>query len=191
MNIAVLIVFLVLLLLFILLMLVMKKVSIVSILRHYFRNYFSNADNEKDRKFNVWYLLALGILPYALGVLLFYSFPTFLMNLDTNLLLQVDIILLTIFCLFIGLDLNKSGKEEVKKELVATLLINILLIVASVVTLLVASSITIDNDTPNVVVAAKEVLLSIYFALNFKIIVMFFYSLKRMFILSSNDTQTM
>ena len=185
MNIIIFVIFAFLLVLFVVFMFVIKKTSINGVAKVYFRNYYSNAFREEDRKFNWFFFIALGLLPYFLGALLFLSFPSVLMNLDVNLLLQIDIILLTIFCLFIGFDFKREDKEVVKNELIATLLINILFVVISVLCLLIASTIEMNNQTQTFDKILKYVMLTIYYALNFKIFVMFFYSLKRVFILSS------
>lgn len=185
MNVVCLIVFLSLLVVFIVAMFAIKKTSIKDIIFVYFRNYFSNAKTEEERKFNVWFFIALGIAPFALGVLMFFSFKDFFITFDANLLFQIDIILLTIFCLFIGFDFKREDKPIVKKELIATLLVNIIFVVLSVIVLLIASSLIISEDSTQSIINLKNALFAIYYALNFKIFVLFFYSLKRMFILSS------
>lgn len=185
MNVVVFSVFIGLFVLFLIAMLLIKKVSIFNIVTYYFKNYFTNALKEEDRRFSVICFIFLGLLPYILGILMFFSFQDFFMNLDTNLLFQTDIILLTIFCLFIGFDFKREGKEEVKKELIATLLINVLLIVISAILLLVASSITISEETSKTLITYQKIVFMFYYSFSFKIFVMFFYSLKRLFILSS------
>lgn len=187
MNKIILIIFVILFVLFVFFMSFLGKGSIKNIILTYLKNYYSNAFEEKDRKFNIWSFIILGLMPYLLGVLLFLSFKEFFLQFDVNLLFQIDIIFLTVFCLFIGFDFKKDGKETVKKELIATLLINILFVVIAVVVLLVSSSIVITENSPKFHSFLKIVLYSIYFALNFKIVVMFFYSLKRVFILSSKE----
>ena len=187
MNIICLSIFVSLFAVFVVAMFVIKKISIQGIISVYFRNYYSNAKTEEDRKFNIWFFLALGLLPFALGILMFFSFKDFFMMFDTNLLFQIDIILLTIFCLFIGFDFKREDKPAVKKELVATLLVNIIFIVLSVVILLIASSIRVGDDTAQSVIHLRTALFAIYYSLNFKVFVLFFYSLKRMFVLSSKE----
>lgn len=164
----------------------LKKISIAGIFKKYLRNYYSNAAKERDRKFNWFMFIILGLIPYVLGTLLFFSFKDFFLAFDSNLLFQIDIILLTIFCLFIGFDFKSEGKEEAKSELIATLLINILFIVVSVIILLLANSIELVNESQSKLRIIKDILFAIYYSLAFKIFVMFFYSLKRIFIFSRN-----
>lgn len=172
-------IFLVFLLVFLVCVVNIGKLSIKGILKVYFRNYFKNAEKEEDRKFSFLYLIFLGLMPYLLGVLLFFSFVDLFKSFDPDLLFQVNIILLTIFCLFIGMEYKKEGKEAVKKELLATLLVNVLLVVISSLILLIASSSLIDNEV------TKNILYAVYYGLSFKVFSLFFYCLKRIFILSS------
>ena len=186
MNIITFIIFLVLFISFLLFITISKKISILNIFKVYSMNYFKGSlDNEK-RKFSVLLLLFLGILPYSFGVLLFYSFRDVFLSIDSSLLFQLDIILLTIFCLFIGFDFKKDYKEDVKSELIATLMVNILLIVISVSFLLIASAIEVDEKCNGCsLIVTRDVFFAGYYGILSKILVMFFYSLKRVFLLSA------
>ena len=184
MNIICIIIFAILFVVFGFVMFLTKKASLKDVFCTYFRNYFSNALEESDRRSNVFFIIGFGLLPYALGVLLFFGFEEIFTSFQTDLLIQIDIILLTIFCLFIGFNFKKDYKEPVKKELLATLFVALLLVVFSTILLLIASSITIEDNTSQTAIIWKRILLSVYFSFHFKIFVLFFYSIKRMFILS-------
>ena len=178
------IIFATLLLVFLFAMLFIKKISIAVVVKTYFRNYYSNAFEESQRKFNVLLFVFFGLFPYALGLLMYFAFEKFLLSFNTDLLFQIDVVIMTIFCLFIAFDFNKTNKTMIKNELIATLLIGTLLIVLSLVLLMFGTSINATDQPDLQLIDLKRGLLSCFYALNFKIIVILFYSLKRMFILS-------
>ena len=165
------------------------KLSIKQILLAYFKNYYPGAINEKDRKFNCALFVCLGVVPYAVGVFFYLGFKSFVLTFDLGLLCQIDIILLTIFCLFIGMDYTNSSKSRIREELVATLLVNIAFVLLSVFVLLFAGTINSKETISQQDSIIRDVLFSMFYALNFKMISLFFSSLKRIFILNKNKQE--
>lgn len=184
MNNTVAIIFIVLFVAFLVAMFFIKKISIAVVFKTYFRNYFSNAFEENHRKFSLSIFIFFGLFPYALGFLMYFAFESTLASFNTDLLFQIDIVILTIFCLFIAFDFKNTSKTATRNELIATLLIGTLLIVLSLVILMFGTSINISDSSNLKMINLKRSLLSCFYALNFKIVIILFYSLKRMFLLS-------
>ena len=115
---------------------------------------------------------------------MYFAFENILLSFNTDLLFQIDVVIMTIFCLFIAFDFKNKDKVIVRNELIATLLIGTILIVLSLVVLMFGTSIVVSEQSTLTTINLKRGLLSCFYAINFKIVVILFYSLKRMFLLS-------
>lgn len=163
---------------------VFGKFSIRDIVTNYFKNYYPGALKETDRKFSATMFVSIGLLPYGVGALMFWAFKETFLTFNVNLLCQIDIVFLTIFCLFLGMDLKRDGNEVIRKELNATLLINILLVVFAIISLLIVGSINLKDSLSDAESIVRDIFLTVFYAFNIKILSLLFYSLKRIFVLS-------
>ena len=178
MNNTLIIIFSILAVISIIFVIISKKINITNILIRYSGIYKNNAFNEKDRKLNLLLIFFVGIVPYALGLLLFFSFQDYFLKLDPNILIQFNTILMTVLCLLLGMNLNNNEKPIVAYELFATLIIAILLIIISVFLL-------VFYCTMNQNLQGQRAFMSLFFAFESKIFVLFFISLKRIFVIKA------
>ena len=165
-------------LLFITVSIMWEKINLKEIVREYFKNYgggYYERDNKLKKKFSTFGFLSLGIFPYVLGVLFYFSFSCYIEKIDSNMLFQTNIILLTILCLFCGFNFKLKDKQNnIYSETFSAVLVNILFI-------LMNSLVLLFKNTFGDLEIACTIMNSIFWAFEFKIFILFFYILRRIY----------
>lgn len=177
MNKTVLIIFIIFTILFLISSFFWERLSLKDIFKSYIENYkggfYYNKKGENKRKWSINGIIVLGIFPYILGILFFFSFKKIIANFNIDFLSQINIIFLTILCLFYGFNINdKENNKELFNETNAIILISILLIIInSFIQLFIYSS----KNVP----LTFNILNCCFWAIEFKILIAFFYIVRR------------
>ena len=157
-------------------------------LKEIFSSYFSNykgghyiQNGKAKRKTAIAGVIALGIFPYVLGVTFFLSFESVIMSIDMNMLLQINIIFMTILCLFYGFHFNiEESKKELFNETFAAIIVDIILIILACFTLILAN---VFSNMGDLQINNEDIIIkftfSIFWAMQFKISILFLYIVRR------------
>ena len=177
------VILIILLVVFIVFSIFWERLSLKQIFSDYIQNYKGGTKNDgksKKRKKSLGAILVLGILPYLIGVAFFLAFESIVICFDLDFLLQVNIIILTILCLFYGVN-GSYNNRQIFKETSAVILVDILLILLNSFIMMFANSFCY-----NTIVA--KVLFGSFWAIEFKILVAFLYVVRRINIIKSEST---
>lgn len=171
-------IFIIIFLLFIIISIMWEKINLKEIVKEYFKNYgggYYEKGNKLKKKFSTFGFLSLGVFPYALGVLFYFSFQCYIDKIDSNMLLQTNIILLTILCLFCGFNFTLKDKQNnIYSETFSAIIVTILFIIIN-------SLVLLFNNTYGDLEIAHNIINSVFWALEFKIFILFFYILRRIY----------
>lgn len=160
-----------------------ERLSLKEIFGDYIQNYkggIINGEKTKKRKNSLGAILVLGVLPYIIGVVFFLAFECIVICFDLDFLLQINIIILTILCLFYGVN-GSYNNRQIFKETSAIILVDILLILINSFIMMFANSFC-----HNTIVA--KMLFGSFWAIEFKILVAFLYVVRRINIIKSEST---
>lgn len=171
-------IFIIIFLIFIFISIIWEKIDLKEIVKEYFKNYcggYYKKDNKLKKRFSIFGFFSLGILPYVLGILFYFSFQSYIVKIDSDLLLQTNIILLTILCLFCGFNFRlNDNQKNIFSETFSAVIVNILFILMNSLVLLFI------NTCENLVIAST-IMYSVFWAVEFKIFILFFYILRRIY----------
>lgn len=173
--------------LFLLYTFLIKRSKFLSIFRGYFRIYRGAIIEEKGSKryVSLSQIIIFGLFPYLIGFLLAFSIREFLMSIDQSLVLQVNIILLTVLCLFFGLDFSKDRNSkstriiELLREVDGVILISLVLLILNSMILIVAYNLFH--------IQIGVFILCAFYAIESKIVILFLVLLKRIYKLKNDE----
>lgn len=158
-----------------------ERLSLKEILSDYIQNYKGGTKTDvKKRKNSPGAILVLGILPYLMGAVFFLAFESIVICFDFDFLLQINIIILTILCLFYGVN-GSYNNRKIFKETSAVILVDILLILINSFIMMFANSFCY-----NTIVA--KIFFGLFWAIEFKILVAFLYVVRRINLIKSEST---
>jgi len=166
-----------------------KKISIVNIIKDYFSIYFGGyIDSKKtERKLSIGYIFFLGIVPYFVGCFGTLSFWDCLKKIDLSVLASFDGMLLSIMAILLGFEILNKKTEE-KRENDAIKETNSLLFIGVILVLI--DSILLSIFSINISEEIDEVLMSFYYAIKCKIIILFIASLHSIYYLNKTKRNT-
>jgi len=164
-----------------------KKISIKEIIIKYFSIYFGGYVNENEkeshRKISVGYIMFLGVLPYLIGSFGLLAFYDYLCNIDISVTTSLDGMMLSIMAIFFGLNIysnlifNKREKDSLDETNSLLFITILLVIIESIISIFIACGI---SETWN------KLLLSVYYAIKVKTIVLFLIALHNVYYINKN-----